>query len=204
MKIKSRKKLISKGDFPSSKKCLLIEKEIENAIKNIKYPSGADGFYLFDESGKKRGKGNGVKPIKSLFMKELENNSWSLETPVDIATVKRPGPLDATKKIDQKLFAVEWETGNISSSHRAINKMALGLIKNILIGGILILPTREMYKLLTDRIGNYKEIEPYFPLWESLNCNISEGLLQVIAIEHDGVRSNIPRIPKGTDGRAIS
>lgn len=93
------------------------------------------------------------------------------------------------------------ETGNISSSHRALNKMAVGILKGILVGGVLVLPTRKMYKYLTDRIGNFSEIEPYFPLWESLD--VKEGYLAVIAIEHDGVSKNVPRIPKGTDGRAL-
>ena len=100
-----------------------------------------------------------------------------------------------------RLFCVEWETGNVSSSHRAINKMALGILKKILIGGALIVPTREMYQYLTDRVGNFPEIEPYFPLWRALR--VEEGLLLVIAIEHDAVSQDVPRIKKGTDGRAL-
>jgi len=81
-----------------------------------------------------------------------------LETPIDIATVVRPGPMDATIQVRDHLFCVEWETGNVSSSHRAINKMALGILKKILIGGALIVPTREMYNYLTDRVGNFREL----------------------------------------------
>ena len=62
-------------------------------------------------------------------------------------------------------------------------------------------PTRAMYRYLTDRVGNYPEIEPYFPLWRALR--IEEGLLAVIAIEHDAVSKSVARIPKGTDGRAL-
>jgi len=79
--------------------------------------------------------------------------------------------------------------------------MALGIVKRILIGGALIVPTREMYKYLTDRIGNFPEIEPYFPLWKALQ--VDEGLLAIIAIEHDAVSNAVPRIMKGTDGRAL-
>jgi len=134
-------------------------------------------------------------------MQKLQSFGWQLETPVDIATVRRPGPMDATYQVKDRLFCVEWETGNISSSHRSVNKMALGIMKKTLIGGALILPTREMYQYLTDRIGNFRELSPYFPLWKSLN--IEEGLLLVIAIEHDAVSDKAPRIPKGTDGRAL-
>ncbi|ABW66747.1 restriction endonuclease BamHI [Desulfosudis oleivorans Hxd3] len=134
-------------------------------------------------------------------MKKLQSSGWRLETPVDVATVRRPGPMDATIEVNGRLFCVEWETGNISSSHRAVNKMALGILKDILIGGVLILPTRKMYNYLTDRIGNFLELSPYFPLWKSLQ--VDEGLLAIIAIEHDGVSKDVERIPKGTDGRAI-
>ncbi|MBN2060224.1 MAG: hypothetical protein JW882_07390 [Deltaproteobacteria bacterium] len=201
MKIEHTELIISAGDFPVSGKWKNIREDIYNAIKSIEWPPGSGSFILYDEPGKKRGQGNGVKPIKSACMKKLQDLGWRLETPVDIATLRKPGPMDATIKVDERLFCVEWETGNISSSHRAINKMALGIIKNILVGGVLILPTRHMYNFLTDRVGNYPEIEPYFPLWKSL-C-IEEGLLAIIAIEHDGVSKDVQRIPKGTDGRAI-
>lgn len=201
MKIEHTEIIISAGDFPNSRKWKDIRKDIHKAIKSIEWPPGSGSFTLYDESGKKRGQGNGVKPIKTNCMKKLQELGWELETPVDIATVRRPGPMDATYKVDDRFFCVEWETGNISSSHRAINKMALGIIKKVLIGGILILPTRNMYNYLTDRVGNFPEIEPYFPLWKSLN--VEEGFLAVIAIEHEGVSKDVPRIPKATDGRAL-
>ena len=134
-------------------------------------------------------------------MLHLKSLGWRLNTPVAIATDKNPGPLDATYPVGTRLFAVEWETGNISSSHRAMNKMAMGILKKLLIGGILIVPTRAMYRYLTDRVGNLSELEPYFPLWKAVPAE--EGLLAVVAIEHDAVSSTVPRIPKGTDGRAL-
>ncbi len=79
--------------------------------------------------------------------------------------------------------------------------MALGMLSGKVAGGILILPTRTMYRYLTDRVGNYEELAPYFPLWSALP--IEEGTLAVIAIEHDAVSKSVPRIPKGTDGRAL-
>ena len=146
------------------------------------------------------GEGNGVKPIKNVFIKNLDELGWKLEHKIDIATVKKPGAIDATRKIGSKYFAVEWETGNISSSHRAMNKMALGILKGVLKGGILIVPSKNLASYLTDRIGNYHELEPYFPLWESINCK--NGYLGVIEIEHDSTSIKVPRIEKGTDGRA--
>ena len=201
MKIISLEPLIDAGNFRETDDWRTVEEHIRQSIKAIEWPPGSGAFTLHDQPGKKRGEGNGVKPIKASFMAKLQSFGWKLETPVDIATLKRPGAMDATYQVKDQLFCVEWETGNISSSHRALNKMALGILKSILIGGILIVPTRAMYKYLTDRIGNLAELEPYFPLWRSLQ--VTEGFLAVMAIEHDGVSQSVPRIPKGTDGRAI-
>lgn len=127
-------------------------------------------------------------------MLQLKQLGWRLETQLPIAVSKQPGAMDATYPVGNRFFCVEWETGNISSSHRALNKMALGMLKGILIGGALILPTRAMYKYLTDRVGNLEELEPYFPLWRTLR--VEEGLLVVIAVEHDSVTY----FPHFTDG----
>lgn len=201
MKINPITVLIDNGGFSKSSEFKKILDNIYRSIDLIEWPLGTGKFLLYPESGKKRNEGNGVVPIKTAFTKNLSRLGWILEAKIDIATVKRPGPIDAIYKLNKKIFAVEWETGNISSSHRALNKMALGIQKELLIGGILIMPTLEMSKYLTDRIGKYSEIEPYFPLWSSIPCK--EGYLGVLAVEHDGISYDIPRIPKGTDGRAL-
>ena len=201
MQIKKIVELITKGSFYSSEELKLIKCHVKESIESVEWPPGSGSFTLYPQSGKKRGEGNGVKPIKQAFVNNLRENGWELETKLDIATATRSGPIDATYAIGRKYFAVEWETGNISSSHRALNKMSIGILNGVLIGGILILPTRDMYQYLTDRVGNFRELEPYFDLWKSLDCE--EGYLAIIAIEHDGVSADVPRIPKGTDGRAL-
>ncbi|MBN1829588.1 MAG: hypothetical protein JW884_10660 [Deltaproteobacteria bacterium] len=201
MKVVQVERIIDAGIFSQSKDWQTIETQIFQAIKTIEWPKGSGSFTIRNESGKKRGQGSGVKPIKLACMETLKSYGWQLETPVDIATMRRPGPMDATCCVNDRLFCLEWETGNISSSHRSLNKMALGILKKKLIGGALVVPTRKMYQYLTDRIGNLQEIEPYFPLWKALQ--IDEGLLVVIAIEHDAVSDVAPRISKGTDGRAL-
>jgi Restriction endonuclease BamHI len=201
MKIVRIERIIDAGKFSQSQQWLTVQQHITQAIKSIEWPPGTGSFTLHDQLGKKRGEGSGVKPIKDACMLKLQLLGWQLETPVNIAAVKKPGPVDAAYHIEDRLFCVEWETGNVSSSHRALNKMALGILKNVLIGGALIVPTREMYRYLTDRVGNFPEIEPYFPMWRALP--VKEGLLLVIAIEHDAVSKEVPRIEKGTDGRAL-
>jgi hypothetical protein len=192
--------LISAGDFPASRECADIVAVVKSSIASMVWPPGSDSFTLYEEFGKEAGKGNGVTPIKKMFMSKLQKAGWSLETDIDVATFRKPGAIDASFPCRGKLFCVEWETGNISSSHRALNKLTLGMMREVIIGGILILPTRAMYRYLTDRVGNYSEIQTYFALWEALP--VKEGYLAVMAIEHDYLSKKVPRFPKGTDGRA--
>jgi hypothetical protein len=109
--------------------------------------------------------------------------------------------LEFNKKYD---FVVEWETGNVSSSHRAIDKMISTMYFSNVIGGVLIVPTAEMKKYLTDRVGNYEELEPYFPFWEiqQNNPSLEHGYLEIIGISYDELDENVPYLPKGFDGNA--
>jgi Restriction endonuclease BamHI len=197
MKILQIEYLIREGDFGYSAKLDKILNEIKTAIYSIHWPENSTTFTLYPQK-----KGNGVVPIKKSFLNYLSRHEWLLEHRMTIASRQRPGAVDAVKELpDGRSFAVEWETGNISSSHRALNKMAVGLLDGILAGGILALPSRDMYQYLTDRVGNYAEIEPYFPVWR--NLKIKEGVLAVIEIEHDSLSLDVPSIRKGTDGRAL-
>ncbi|WP_404289207.1 PDDEXK family nuclease [Bacillus amyloliquefaciens] len=40
----------------------------------------------------------------------------------------RSGLIDAVKISNNDIFAVEWETGNIASSHRTLNKITTGIL----------------------------------------------------------------------------
>lgn len=196
MKIIQEISLISKGSFEESQEWMIIRNEIRSAIDLIVWPPGASSFTINPTRH-----GNGVKPIKNACMTALEQNyGWQLETRIRFAT-RFPGRVDATKTIDNHLFALEWETGNISSSHRAVNKLVLGLLRDVFLGAVLVLPNRKLYPYLTDRIGNYEELEPYFDVWRAVA--IQEGFLAVFVIEHDALDSSVPKIMKGTDGRAL-
>ena len=76
----------------------------------------------------------------------------------------------------------------------------MGMNDACITGGVLVLPTRKMAKYLTDRVGNFEEIEPYFRFWKKASTT---GYLAVIAVEHDSESDKVPRISKGTDGRAL-
>ncbi|PBQ33900.1 restriction endonuclease [Sphingobacteriaceae bacterium] len=149
-------------------------------------------------------RGNGVVPIKSNFVKYLVSKGWLPEQRMAFTSGINPGPVDVLKKTSAGIFVVEWETGNISSSHRALNKIAIGIQQKSIIGGILILPDRVLANYLTDRIGNFEEIEPYFSLYESV---VQEGIMGVYSVtfdsdEFDILAADPPLIPKGKDGNA--
>ncbi|MEG4489957.1 restriction endonuclease [Microcoleus sp. D3_18_C4] len=196
MKIVQEVSLISRGNFEESEEWGVIKNEIRIAIDAIAWPVGASNFTINPTRH-----GNGVKPIKNACMAALHDSfGWQLETKIRFAT-RAPGRVDATKILDNHLFAFEWETGNISSSHRAVNKLVLGILRGIFLGTALVLPSRKLYPYLTDRIGNYEELEPYFDVWRAVN--IQEGFLAIFVIEHDALDSSVPTITKGTDGRAL-
>lgn len=196
MKILRRVSLIDDGIFSKTKEFTRIIRDIETGVSAIKYPEGSDSFFLYDKK-----QGNGVKPIKNAFIDMLTDLGWKDEKCVENKSM-RSRKIDTSLRLpNNKFFGVEWETGNISSSHRAINRLKLGVLEGDLEGGILVLPSRKMYYYLTDRIGNFQELEPYFPVMS--DSAEKKGYIGIIEIEHDGVGKDIPPIKKGTDGRAL-
>ncbi len=198
MKIKDIEILMDKGNHKQFSESII--QEIKDSILLMENPSGTGVFKLYN--GKKA---NGVKPIKDSFMTRLKDNGWILEHRLDVGvTTKRPGPIDAVFPVENQYFAVEWETGNISSSHRALNKIFTGILNRKLIGGVLILPSREMYNYLTDRVGNFRELSPYFDVWSKADYPVDKGFVAVIEIEHGELTNDENlQIKKGTDGRAL-
>lgn len=196
MKIVRVEVLIDSGDFSNGDEFNRIRMQLFEAIRAVQWPPDSGSFTIHPVR-----KGNGVKPIKSGFMLRLQQLGWDLETRLPITSNRNPGPIDATYRVGDTRFAVEWETENISSSHRALGKMTLGMKSGRLCGGALILPTGNLARYLTDRIGNYPELEPYFDLWKS--AALAVGVLMVVAIEQDAESTSVDRITKGTDGRAL-
>lgn len=214
MKITHTETLISKGDFPKTEEWNQIRSQAVSAAKAAEWPPGSGTFTIYPESGKKRGEGNGVVPIKTMTINKLTGgkpnfsklkqpirDEWVPEYPWPVGDRIRPGNMDAAYVWAGGIVCFEWETGNISSSHRSINKMCLGLLQGAIKAGILVVPSRKLYVYLTDRIGNVSELEPYYDLWRAIPCD--EGVLEILVIEQDAESFDVPRIPKGKDGRAI-
>lgn len=196
--------LIRVGGVDTSPTGIQALSEIRTAISRVHWPPGSGQFTIHPESGKRRGEGSGVRPIRDMFVEELAGLGWRPEAPFPVSNPELRssfGAMDASKAFAGDLFMVEWETGNISSSHRSMNKLAIGIIKGAIAAGILIVPTSELARYLTDRIGNLRELEPYFELWSSVKTD--RGYLAIFAVEHDASSIDVPRIRKGTDGRNL-
>ncbi len=202
MKIVETIDVISRGSFPSSRDWRRACRHVKMAVKATDWPHGSGKFTIYPQSGKKRGEGNGVVPIRVPCLKKLRDLGWQVEQlPIIENGAIETGDLDALYRSRSGFIGFEWETGNISSSHRAMNKLLLTLKLGGLIGGLLAVPSNRLKVYLTDRIGNIGELRHYFPLWR--DTEISEGALRILVVEHDAVSFDVPRIPKGTDGRAL-
>lgn len=194
MKLVIENMLISTGEFVKSDVYKTLHK---NIIDGIQLVTWGDPFEFVINPIRKA---NGVVPIKKNFINHLVTNGWLPEQKLRIIEGKGPGPIDAIYRSEFGIVAVEWETGNISSSHRALNKLAIALIQKQIIAGFLILPMRSLYNYLTDRVGNYEELSPYFVQYRNLNIN--EGILGIFGVEHNRTSKDVPLIPKGQDGNA--
>jgi hypothetical protein len=201
MKIVKVYTLKSRGAYALSEHWKNTREQVHTAIQRCEWPVGSGSFTIYPESGKARGEGNGVKPIRDKFVQSLRTDGWTIEGRAKNALDERLGDFDAVLAGPEKPIVVEWETGNISSSHRSMNKLTLLLKAGIISAGVVVVPSRKLYVYLTDRIGNIQEIKPYFALWRSVP--LREGILEIVVIEQDAISKDVPRIPKGTDGRAL-
>ncbi len=195
MKVVEVKRLIGKGMFAPSKEWHDIRQSAIDGISAVEWPRGSGRFTINPVR-----KGNGVVPIKEQAAEKLREHGWEPQYLWPIADRSRPGRMDGAYFSSHGLVAFEWETGNIASSHRSINKMCLGLIIGAIVGGIMAVSSNALYPYLTERVGNIGELERYFPLWSATPCD--QGILEIIVVEYDAVNDAVPLIPKGRSGRA--
>lgn len=200
MKIVHVETILSRGSYAASEHWAETRAGIHAAVKRCAWPPGSKKFTIYPQSGKKRGEGNGVVPIRAEFINNLRRLKWTIEGAAKNDLGQDLGDFDAILPGPEGPIVVEWETGNISSSHRSMNKLTMLVSNGIIAAGTLVVPSRKLYVYLTDRIGNYKELEPYLKLWKSVPCK--SGVLEIIVIEQDAESYDVPKIPKGSDGRA--
>ncbi|MEH7693974.1 PDDEXK family nuclease [Bacillus altitudinis] len=186
-----------------AKKLLANDKVIQQAYEEVKasicspiWPTDSDIFTINNTEKNC----NGVVPIKELCYTMLEEDyNWFREKPLDVLKLekKKGGPIDVYKEFTEgnyvRRVGLEFETGNISSAHRSMNKLLLGLKYNELDLSMILMPIKDLAYYLTDRVTNFEELEPYF--------EITEGQPFIfIGFNAEAYDPNVSLIPKGKDG----
>lgn len=219
MKLLEQITVFDQGKRSQSQLWKEVEATVTNAITQMVNPKGQDKFVIrakktfdIDKNGNKVkcDKRNGVTYIKKLFCDNLlaSNKQWNTEVCItDKQNTWQVGKADFVKiniSDARENVIVEWETGNISSSHRSLNKIALAIYKGYFAIGILVVPSRNLYKHLTDRVGNIDELRPYIELWALVGKSIKKGLLKIFVVEHDELMedSSVAYLSRGGDGNA--
>jgi hypothetical protein len=220
--------LFDKGDVISSSDWNSVHESYVRSISSIDHPAGSGYLKLRRKARLPNGQWsrNGVGYLRSRFLDHMKGaERWEAEGGVDLGRDREQPPIKLYPSLDPyrepitsdfdgfdfvttapggNRVAIEWETGNISSSHRSMNKLAIALGNGIVQVGVLIVPSRDLYEHLTDRIGNIGELSGYLSMWESLKSSVARGLLAVTVVEHDALTSDaaFPYLPMGNDGRA--
>jgi hypothetical protein len=186
---------VAKILIESNQFCKRAYDEVISSIESPTWPKDSNIFTINNTAKN----GNGVVPLKESCYIMLEDTyDWFREKHLDVLKYEKQkgGPIDVYKEFgsgtDIKRVGIEFETGNISSAHRSLNKLLLGLNRKELDLGIIVLPVKELSYFLTDRVSNYEELEPYFE-------NATDKPFIVIGFNADDF-GNVKFIPKGPDG----
>ncbi len=216
-----------KGGVAQAPDWAAIHASYVRSIESIAFPAGSGALTLRKKmrDGKQTNR-NGVVYLKNAFLNHMVTvENWNREADFELS--------DGAKNVTVALYpsfqthlepvssdfggfdlltagthgdcvAIEWETGNISSSHRSLNKLAIALTAGRIQAGVLIVPSRCLYEHLTDRIGNIGELSGYLPMWQNLGVGVGRGLLAITVVEHDHLTDDPahPYLPVGRDGRS--
>jgi Restriction endonuclease BamHI len=222
--------LFDQGGVVSSEDWESIHRSFVRSIERIDSPRGSGRLMLrrkTQDPESKQWNRNGVGYLRSRFLEHMvADEGWQAEGEVDLQNLQEKpelrlypsmeaysepitsafGDFDFVTTTDGGIrVAIEWETGNISSSHRSLNKLSIVLAAKKIQAGVLILPSRNLYEHLTDRIGNIGELSPYLGMWKSMGTAVERGMLAIAVVEHDELTDDpeFPYLKAGKDGRAV-
>jgi len=220
--------VFDQGNVLASTDWAAVHASYVRSIQSIDFPQGSGSLTLKRKVRRPDGQWNrnGVNYLKRSFFEHLTRvEGWAPEIGFDPGRIRTPSVLQlypsmapheepitsdfggfdfVTTGPERTRVAIEWETGNISSSHRSVNKLAIALISGEIQVGVLIVPSRALYEHLTDRIGNIGELSGYLTMWKDLEPRVARGALIISVVEHDHLTDDDghPYLPTGNDGRA--
>jgi len=166
--------LFDKGEVISSDDWNTVHTSYVRAISSIDHPAGTGTLTLREKAKKPGGQWarNGVGFLRTRFLEfMLDSERWKAEGDVSLSRDRLQPPIKLYPSLEAyrepitsdfggfdfmttapngMRIAIEWETGNISSSHRSMNKLAIALSNGIVEVGVLIVPSRKLYEHLTD------------------------------------------------------
>jgi hypothetical protein len=200
--------IFDKGSVIKSADWRKIHESYVRSIQSIDFPEGSGKLKLRRKTKRPDGQWdrNGVIYLRNRFIEHMTTvEGWRKEFGFKLGKNQTPAVIQSypnrkpyTEPITSKFgnfdfvttsgrthVAIEWETGNISSSHRSMNKLGLALTTATVQVGVLIVPSRELYANLTDRIGNIGELSGYLSVWKDLETRVDRGLLAISVVEHD-------------------
>jgi hypothetical protein len=221
--------VINRGNVVSSDDWKAVHNSYVRSIQSIDFPKGSGSLTLRRKVKRPDGKWrrNGVGYLRSQFLNHMVNvEAWRSEIGFDLSKGRTPPELRLYPSMELHhepiksdfgefdfvttapagaRVAIEWETGNISSSHRSMNKLAIALVAGKIEVGVLIVPARALYEHLTDRIGNIDELSGYLTMWKDLETRVERGLLAISVVQHDALTDDpkFPFLRVGKDGRAL-
>src|SRR4051794_7496250 len=67
------------GAYARSRHWARTRSQIHDAVRRCEWPIGTGKFTIYPESGKRRGEGNGVVPIRAEFIRQLRQTGWVIE-----------------------------------------------------------------------------------------------------------------------------
>lgn len=200
MRLVAERTVFANGSFPRSKLWERAERDVRKGIERVVWPPTTKTGLFKLRPGKHI---NGVKPVGAACIAYLRARGWRTETLPDLLRpVLTKKDLDAVLVERNSTVALEWETGNISSSHRAINKLLIGFHRAALKGAILVVASEDLARHLTDRVGNLPELKPYIEFWKE--SPVRNGVFRVFVVEHDVLDRGTRPIPKGRDGMHLA
>jgi hypothetical protein len=126
---------------------------------------------------------------RSWLVSFLKSKGWATDRRSRNSLDRRLGFFDAVLPGPGMPIVVEWETGNISSSHYSMNKLAVLISSGIVSAGVFVVRSQRFYARPTDRAGNLRKLEPYLGLWKSLPC--VTGMLEIIVFEPEAKNASI-------------
>ena len=108
MKILHVETVLSCGSYAGSAHWDETRAAIHEAVKKCDWPPGSGKFTINPVR-----MGNGVKPVKNGFVKELKRLGWTIEGPAKNLLDQRLGDFDAVIPGPEGVIVAEWETGNM-------------------------------------------------------------------------------------------